>query len=384
MECGDFDGNYGTGTGSGSDTGSDTSTGTSPSCETSHTTLEWKPLPQGIDCGKGCRQLTFEEINNITEWAATHRYVAYTDDVNADMHVIDVDSSCYADVEKEMVGAYPSIKGNRLVYSASYYAEPYQASIRILDLTSGKMQKCLEEVQTAYPHIYYDYPVMTGNDIAFKWEKLNENSDIIYPVYVDLYTIGGERKTIFDTGRTAFNVRADGDYVVWEDGQDATLPDIWAHKISMGETWNLTNHPSGQWLPRMDGTRVVWSDLRNSPNPSLDGSLAHQDIYMYDFATSETTEITNANWIHYGPDISGDHVVWTDYRACSDPNNKYDWDGTDIWMYDLKGKSEHQITSYPGGESEPQIDGDRVYYFRQIPTSGLFAIFVQELSALGL
>ncbi|MDD5307251.1 MAG: hypothetical protein PHU25_08015, partial [Deltaproteobacteria bacterium] len=184
--------------------------------------------------------------------------------------------------------------------------------------------------------------------------------------------------------QTAFRVRADGDYVIWEDGQDIGLPDIWAHKISTGKTWNLTNHQSGQWLPRMDGTRVVWSDLRNGPNPSLDGSLAHQDIYMHDFVTGETTGITNANWIHYGPDISGDRIVWEDYRACSDPNNKYDWDGIDIWTYDLKTKTEHQLTSYPGSESEPQVDGDRVYYLRQVPTTGVFAIFVQELSALGL
>ncbi|MDD5307253.1 MAG: hypothetical protein PHU25_08025 [Deltaproteobacteria bacterium] len=384
MECGDFDGNYGTGTGSGSDTGSDTGTGTVPACESSHTTLDWKPLPQGIDCGPGCRQLTFEEINNVNEWAATHRYVAYTDELNGMMHVIDVDAGCYADVEKEMEGTYPDIKGNRLIFVADYWGSPYRIRLEIVDLLSGAMQNCLEEVQTTYPRIYYEYSALAGEKIAFKWERSNENSDIIYPVYVDLYSIGGERKTIFDIGQTAFRVRADGDYVIWEDGQDIGLPDIWAHKISTGKTWNLTNHPSGQWLPRMDGTRVVWSDLRNGPNPSLDGSLAHQDIYMHDFATGETTGITNANWIHYGPDISGDRIVWTDYRACSDPNNKYDFADTHIWMYDLKTKTEHQITSTPEGEGEPQIDGDRVYYFRQIPTSGLFAVFVQELSALGL
>ncbi|MDD5309622.1 MAG: hypothetical protein PHU25_20075 [Deltaproteobacteria bacterium] len=320
----------------------------------------------------------------MTDWAATHRYVAYTDDTDYKMHVVDVDAGCYADVEKTMSGQYPDIKNNTLVFVADQWSGPHQMRLELIDLTSGVMQTCLSEEQSSYPYTVYNYTSYTGSQIAFMWSTMEEDINIHNPQYVDIYTLHGERKTVFTAERGIFHMRADGDYVVWENDTGNFVPDIWAHKISTGETWNLTSHPSGQWLPRMDGTRVVWSDLRNGPNPSTDGSLAHQDIYMHDFATGETTGITNANWIHYGPDISGDRIIWTDYRACSNPNNKYDFSGTDIWMYDLKTKSEHQITSYPGGESEPQIDGDRVYYFKQIPTSGLFAIFVQELSALGL
>ncbi|MDD5309516.1 MAG: hypothetical protein PHU25_19540, partial [Deltaproteobacteria bacterium] len=131
-ECGDTDDD--TESGTGSDTSSDTGTGTVPACESSHTTIEWKPLPQGIDCGPGCRQLTFEEINSVNEWAATHRYVAYTDELNGMMHVIDVDAGCYADVEKEMEGTYPDIKGNRLVFVADYWGSPYRIRLEIVDL----------------------------------------------------------------------------------------------------------------------------------------------------------------------------------------------------------------------------------------------------------
>ena len=43
--------------------GSDTNTGdasTGSECAPDNGTLNWQPLPVGIECGAGCRQLTFE------------------------------------------------------------------------------------------------------------------------------------------------------------------------------------------------------------------------------------------------------------------------------------------------------------------------------------
>jgi beta propeller repeat protein len=340
-------------------------------CHSGNGALDWEPLPEGLDCGPGCRQLSFEPVNSVTEWSATHRYVAYSNYDTGDLYVVDVDQSQRARIGDSFSGYYrsPDIKGNDCFVLFDRRSSDFRSVVHF-DLSAGTGQCCLKETaaKTGFGSL-----AVTGNDIAFIVHKEDAEHG-----RMDLLTLCEDRKTVYDESHVLFDVRAEGDYVVWDDN----WTDVWAYQISNGKVWNLTDYPADQFLPRMAGSRVVWTDLRNGPDPNVDGSLAHADIYMYDFASGKTTEITNAPWIHYRPDVSGDRIVWEDYRAGADPNNAYDFGCVDIWMYDLKTKTEHQITSYPGGESDAQIDGDRVYYYRY--SQGIEGIFVQELSALGL
>ena len=61
------------------DTDADTDTGSSI-CQEGPLELEWTPLPEGIDCGPGCRQLTFEPINSIVGWEASSQLVLASGD----------------------------------------------------------------------------------------------------------------------------------------------------------------------------------------------------------------------------------------------------------------------------------------------------------------
>jgi beta propeller repeat protein len=345
-------------------------------CENGSTALDWQPLPQGVDCGPGCRQLTFKDSNTYSGWAATHRYVAYTasDDIGYRMHVIDVDRGLEAVVHPGLSGFSPDIKNDTLAFVLEGMGGANNEMIEVVDLISGATKTCLGVKEDFYPWTSYVRAAYTGRDIAVLWDTWEE--DIQYPEYVDIYTIDGARKTVFTFDHPVYVVRADGDYAVWEDG--GYTPDIWAHRISTGETWNVTDHPSSQWSPQIDGTRVVWADLRNGPDPSLDGRWGPQNIYMHDFATGETTRITSSEAIQGEPDISGDRIVWTDSRACPNPNDRWDSSETDIWLYDLETKIEHRITTAPGAENDPRIDGGRVFYV------DYYFIFMQELSALGL
>ncbi|MFO8071816.1 MAG: hypothetical protein R6V85_08070, partial [Polyangia bacterium] len=88
--------------------------------------------------------------------------------------------------------------------------------------------------------------------------------------------------------------------------------------------------------------------------------------------------------VKYMPDISGDRVVWQDYRACDQPNNVEDFSQVDIWMHDLATGEDHQITTLDGAETGPLIAGGKVFFFKRVPNEPLFALFVQELSAVGL
>jgi TolB protein len=105
---------------------------------------------------------------------------------------------------------------------------------------------------------------------------------------------------------------------------------------------------------------------------------------MYDFATDELKRITDGKWVQMYPAISGDRIVWQDYRACDYPNNQSDFSNVDVWMYDLKTGKEYQITTLEGSETEVQISGDKLFYRRWTRTDpNVFAVFVQDLKVLG-
>jgi len=106
---------------------------------------------------------------------------------------------------------------------------------------------------------------------------------------------------------------------------------------------------------------------------------------MYDFADEKLSRITDGGWIQMYPAISGDRIVWQDYRACNSPNNPSDFSNVDVWMHNLKTGTEHQVTSFEGSETSVQISGDKLFYTRWTTDDPpVFAVFVQDLKALGL
>ncbi|MFO8072255.1 MAG: hypothetical protein R6V85_10315 [Polyangia bacterium] len=221
---------------------------------------------------------------------------------------------------------------------------------------------------------YYKQMGFNDNYVAYEIMHFDSRGQVF------LMDRGTEETTpISDDDIVPFRTRMDGDYIVWQQGNASK--EIYTHQISTSTTWNLTDHPSNQFCPQMDGTRVVWTDLRNS---SEWDSYENADIYMYDFADESLTRITDGEWVQCYPDISGDRIVWQDYRACPYPNNPGDFSQVDVWMHDLATGQEHQITSFEGGETEVLIAGDKVFFWMRVPEEPIFAFFVQELSALGL
>lgn len=92
----------------------------------------------------------------------------------------------------------------------------------------------------------------------------------------------------------------------------------------------------------MSGGRVVWAD-RASGN---------YDIYVWDAATGETTQLTTDDGDQLQPAIDGDLVVWTDYR-----------DGdADIWMHDLLTGTSTHLIDVANDQVEPSISGTWVVW----------------------
>lgn len=107
----------------------------------------------------------------------------------------------------------------------------------------------------------------------------------------------------------------------------------------------LTNNAYDQQNPSISGERVVWEDYRNG----------NSDIYLYDGATGQTRRLTDLPSDQVRPQIAGRHVVWEDYRNSGSQKNN-----PDIYLLDLETGAEMMVNSpqpiFGGYECTPAID----------------------------
>lgn len=116
--------------------------------------------------------------------------------------------------------------------------------------------------------------------------------------------------------------------------------------MAAGAETQITADSSIQYLPLIDGDKIVWLDNRN-------GSY---DVYMRDLLTQTETRITTTGTVAGSPVVSENRIVWTDSR-------NYRGDGNyDIYMYDLAGRIETQITTSIVFQYDPAISGDKIVW----------------------
>ncbi|MBI4837631.1 MAG: fibronectin type III domain-containing protein [Nitrospirae bacterium] len=136
------------------------------------------------------------------------------------------------------------------------------------------------------------------------------------------------------------NYDTDGDGV--DDLNDIFPLDPFETKDSDRKEIQITLNPADQYIPSISGNRVVWEDYRNGDS----------DIYMYDISTGVETRVISDSSDQYAPSISGDRIVWTDYRNGN----------SDIYMYDISTGVETQITRDAADQWLPAISGDSVIW----------------------
>ncbi len=136
-----------------------------------------------------------------------------------------------------------------------------------------------------------------------------------------------------------------GSRIVWQDDY-AGKSRIYALKIGSAPV-RLTNTSSNDKLPRVDGDTVVF-ERRSAP-----GALVDSDIWMYRFSTGAASVVSDNDGAQYGPDISGDRVVWYQFNALT---------GWDIMIKDLSTGSVYQLTKDPGKSLRPRISKNHVVW----------------------
>lgn len=135
------------------------------------------------------------------------------------------------------------------------------------------------------------------------------------------------------------NMRGAGDWLVWE---DATRNDIFAYNIPAGSGFYLTTDAFVQRNPAISGNVIVWEDYRHG--------LAN--VYAYFLDTAEVRRVTHGPGNHRAPSVYGTLVAWEDDR-----------NGTrDIWAARLDGTAAFPIHEGPDRESDPLVLDEMVYY----------------------
>jgi beta propeller repeat protein len=107
--------------------------------------------------------------------------------------------------------------------------------------------------------------------------------------------------------------------------------------ISFAEEIPITTDPDDQYMPSIDGDRIVYTDLRNGTS----------DVYLYDLSTQTETRITDDPAHQGGPIISGDLIAYIDYRHGN----------SEIYLFDLSTMTEARITTYPSSKQGLDIHG---------------------------
>jgi beta propeller repeat protein len=112
----------------------------------------------------------------------------------------------------------------------------------------------------------------------------------------------------------------------------------------------ICTHPADQYGPDVSGNIVVWTDSRNDP-----GDRSNLDIYGYDLSTHTEFPICAAPGSQESPAISGNIVVWEDRRNSAAT-------GSDIYAYDVAAYAEFPVCTAPDDQKEPAISGNIVVW----------------------
>lgn len=110
----------------------------------------------------------------------------------------------------------------------------------------------------------------------------------------------------------------------------------------------FTGSYKGQSDPAADGDLVVWAEMMTHS-----GAPGHQIHYTH-LGDNNSHVLSPTSFAQYAPDISGTRVVWRDERAGSSQ--------PDIYMYDFATGTETPVSTDPGQQVAPKVDGDWVVW----------------------
>lgn len=346
------------------DADGDTDTYEAPTCFTSDAgPWEWIELPEGEDCGEGCRQLTFSDTIYEFYWDVYGDYLSFKDEehrpkiINHSTRALFVLPNIHPEfdfgVGQGMSAFATAMYDLRVSYSLRIYDEPSRSEVIVADLEERTQRVIAVQSEPATRAKYLDSyeTVLVGAGGC----GTNDDPDLC------LF----EMDSAECTGVTLISGMYGAHNSMWGDNVVYYVydnNDIRGYNTSTQQFFSVTSDTHFQLNPRIHGDRVVYQDLRFGDNDGM-GNWNHCAVFLYDLETEERTQIAGGEWIAAYPDVHGDIVIWQDYRSCSDPNNKNDLADTEIWGVNLATQVEMQITNLPGRtKAFPRIWGDKIFF----------------------
>ncbi|MBN1458402.1 MAG: S-layer homology domain-containing protein, partial [Armatimonadetes bacterium] len=189
--------------------------------------------------------------------------------------------------------------------------------------------------------------------------------------------------------------------------------DLWYFQVAAQNISNLSVLPlrvtyqdSDALFPSVDGNLVVWEDYRNDPDGMLGEVFLddNPDIYICDLSDVSGPSdhyppvypLCTAAGPQFVPRISGDLVVWEDWRDLAEPQSDLylydlsvdsDGDGTPNWKESPKpdpDPAEIQLTDTFWPEEFPDIDGRNVVWMdlgRDTGLGGVIDIYLMDIDS---
>ena len=217
------------------------------------------------------------------------------------------------------------IDGANVVWTHTSAGIP--GDIVLYDLTMNRASTIASSTTTAH----YQSPSIRGNYVVVLKVTATQND-------VMLYDMTQGPAVVTNDAATQGHPRVGGDTVVFEDYTGGNS-DIVGWPISTaGPSFTIAGGAGDQITPDIDGNTVIW--------------VNNNQIYAYDLATKTTTQLTTATSTKVLPRISGSRIVWSDDRAGN----------LDLYTYDLSTHTESPLVSGAGDQYLSDIDGDHVVY----------------------
>jgi hypothetical protein len=162
--------------------------------------------------------------------------------------------------------------------------------------------------------------------------------------------------------------RTDGASVVWTDAHNEF---VYGASLSDNIPFVISTAPNARQEPSVSGDKVVWIDYRRTKpvDPNSSGEIYMSgDIYMYDLTRGKESLISAALSAQSRPVTNGKVVVWLDGRHSPGPSDpgKYE-----IYGYDITTNKEFAIATAPLYRSNPVISGNLIVWFEYGGMAGL-------------
>ena len=195
--------------------------------------------------------------------------------------------------------------------------------------------------------LYNEFDIVLNADPSITWGGGFGNSHDVQSVVLhelghavglrDLYGVPDKDKVMCGAGPAGVQRRT------LTDDDKAGIQWIYGKKRAPGQPFRISATEAAQDYPAISGNLVVWADYRNDD----------LDIYGYNLDTRRTFPICADPGPQWWPDVSGDVAIWMDYTTGS------------LYGYDISEKHKFLIRRGIGDLRHVAIDGNMVVWVEQ-------------------